>query len=211
MARPVNADAKKTRERLLCAAAALFSDRGERATTLREVADAADVTMATIHHYFGNKESLYAACLESVRDDFAPFGLMLEEIFGRLEAESFTDDDPGRVLDRLVRGGFRYARNHRSGLQLIMRSVVDTGELDRKWRDRMLIPFLERCSATLAPRLPISAGEVRLHLQSLIALGMRYALSSPPELASFFGAKKPVAAAEDHLVSTARLLLVRNG
>ena len=78
MARPIQADAAATRERILHAASDLFSDRGLARTTTREIAKASEVSLATVHHYFGGKADLYRACignmyagLEALTDELA--------------------------------------------------------------------------------------------------------------------------------------------
>ena len=53
-----------TRERLLAAAGAIFGERGFEAATVREICQQAEVNVAAVNYYFGDKERLY---LESVR------------------------------------------------------------------------------------------------------------------------------------------------
>jgi AcrR family transcriptional regulator len=53
------------REELLAAAAELFTERGYAATTTRAVAERAGMRQASMYHYFGGKEDLLAALLES--------------------------------------------------------------------------------------------------------------------------------------------------
>jgi TetR/AcrR family transcriptional regulator len=52
------------REALLDAAGRLFSERGPESYSLRAVADAAGVTPAMVHYYFGDKRGLADALLE---------------------------------------------------------------------------------------------------------------------------------------------------
>ncbi|MEW1718939.1 helix-turn-helix domain-containing protein [Streptomyces sp. NPDC093109] len=52
-------------EELLRAAAELFTTHGYAATTTRAVAERAGLRQATMYHYFGGKEDLLAALLES--------------------------------------------------------------------------------------------------------------------------------------------------
>lgn len=65
MARPPDADPDKTKRAILDAALHAFSMRGLSGTRIREVAQAAGVTDASVHHYFGNKEALHAACVDA--------------------------------------------------------------------------------------------------------------------------------------------------
>lgn len=54
------------RDALLVAARKLFAQRGFHEVSTREIARAADVNPAMIHYYFGGKEGLYRAMLETV-------------------------------------------------------------------------------------------------------------------------------------------------
>jgi AcrR family transcriptional regulator len=55
-------------EQTLTAARALFAERGYAAVTMDEVAAAVGVTKPLLYNYFGNKEGLYAACMERAGD-----------------------------------------------------------------------------------------------------------------------------------------------
>ena len=54
------------RSRIALAAAALFAQNGYRATTLREVVEAADTSIGNLYFYFANKEALLAEVVELV-------------------------------------------------------------------------------------------------------------------------------------------------
>ena len=55
---PLTPKGERTRERILEAALALFVERGYEATTLREIAAAADCSLGLAYRYFTSKESL---------------------------------------------------------------------------------------------------------------------------------------------------------
>jgi len=48
-----------TRERILMEAGPIFAEKGFRATTIREISDHANVNVASINYYFGDKRKLY--------------------------------------------------------------------------------------------------------------------------------------------------------
>ena len=56
------------REAILAAARHSFGTSGYSGTTIRGVARAAGVDAALVHHYFGSKDELFAACLELPAD-----------------------------------------------------------------------------------------------------------------------------------------------
>jgi AcrR family transcriptional regulator len=53
-----------TRDSILGAARATFAERGFEGATMREIAAAAGVDQALIHHYFGSKQQLFVAAME---------------------------------------------------------------------------------------------------------------------------------------------------
>ena len=59
-------DAERSRETLLDAAEALFSQRGYDGVSLSEIAAAAGLSRGTPNYFFGSKEQLYRNVLERV-------------------------------------------------------------------------------------------------------------------------------------------------
>src|SRR3954447_20241080 len=51
-------------EQMVAVSRVLFAERGYSAVTMDEVAGAVGVTKPLLYNYFGNKEGLYAACME---------------------------------------------------------------------------------------------------------------------------------------------------
>ncbi|GGQ95501.1 TetR/AcrR family transcriptional regulator [Streptomyces aurantiogriseus] len=54
-----------TREQILESALRLFADRGYARTTIRAIAEDAQVDPALVHHFFGNKEGVFDAAINS--------------------------------------------------------------------------------------------------------------------------------------------------
>lgn len=63
--------AAKTRARILTAALELFAQKGYQATTLRDIATAAEVSLGLTYRYFQAKEELIVAVYERCADEFA--------------------------------------------------------------------------------------------------------------------------------------------
>ncbi len=65
------ADASKSarRNELLALAAGLFAERGLRATTVRDIADAAGILSGSLYHHFDSKESMVDEILRGFLDD----------------------------------------------------------------------------------------------------------------------------------------------
>jgi AcrR family transcriptional regulator len=68
MARVTRAESKeRTRQRLLAEAQRLFRERGYAATSLEQIAEAADVTKGAIYGHFASKEDLLLSAIEANR------------------------------------------------------------------------------------------------------------------------------------------------
>lgn len=209
MARPVNADAEATRRKVLGAASVLFAEHGLDGVSVRDVARDAGVSLGLVHHYFGSKDALYQAAIAAMYAELDP----LRADFDQALAEGL---DLAALIERVVRAGFRFACAHRAEIKLMMRTVLDTGEVEARWRDTQQLPFLEQTSALLGRMLDRPAAELRLVIQSLNHLVIRYALTAPRELALVAGLDpagsssseaRAAADVEAHLVAVALRLL----
>lgn len=75
----ISVDGQQTRHRLLYEALRLFSEQGFAKTSIRAIAQAAQVNVSAISYYFGDKEGLYRAaffetsCQENMQAMLAPF------------------------------------------------------------------------------------------------------------------------------------------
>lgn len=205
MARPTNANAAETKQKILLAAATLFAEQGKQ-TSMREVAGSAGVSLGTVHHYFGSKEGLYEACIDAMD---AAFG----ELAVQLVATARSAGSIEAMVESAVRLAYRFARSHELAVRLTTRDAVDKGEMEPA-RRAMILPGLDQGAALLAQRTGGSPEELRLVIRSIAHLVVRYALTEPREIALLLG-RDPEAtddaaahtAIEAHLVFTARSLL----
>lgn len=208
MPRPPNADAAATRRRVLEVAARRFSAHGIGGTSIRDIAVDARVTGATVLHYFGSKDELYDACVESMYEEL---GSLREELFPLLAAaaapaKGTQENALDRNLERIVPAVFRFARAHHAAIRLLLRQVVETGEIGGARRERHLLPFLDQASVLLEAATGTPRRELRLTLQSLVFLIGRYAIADADELAAVAGTGKEAAlrAVEAHLAGIVR-------
>jgi AcrR family transcriptional regulator len=192
-----------TRRRILDAASTLFSERGASAVSVRDIAQQAGITLATVHHYFGTKEQLYDACIQAMYVE-------LESLRESIEPAFLRGGEPRDLLEAAVRASFRFAIAHRGANRLLMRTVVDSGELEATRREKVHLPFLERGGIVLAHIFQRDANEMRLLLQSVMHLIVRYALTSPKELmliAHSNDEARAILTIENHLVKSTFALL----
>lgn len=209
MARPVGADAEATRARVLDCASRLFSARGSGDTSMRDIARAAQVSLATVHHYFGSKDELYRASVDAMYQE-------LQALRGELTREMAAATSVAEIIEQAVRATFRFAREHRAAVQLSMRDVIDTGELPEERRTGMLLPFLDEGAPLVAQVTGQTEERVRLVLMSMNHLIARYSLTTGRELAAITRTPRVAgsnddtaaeAAIEDHLVEVCLRLL----
>ena len=88
------------RDELLVIAGDLFADRGLRATTVRDIADAAGILSGSLYHHFDSKESMVVELLRGFLDDlFARYreivgaGLNAADTLRQLVIASFESID----------------------------------------------------------------------------------------------------------------------
>ncbi len=125
-----------TREAILAAARDAFADRGYDRTSIRGVATAAKVDPALVHHYFGNKDQLFLAAMESPIDP--------GELISELLSEGSADD----LGERLVRT-FLKVWDGPAGkpAAAMIRTMVSREWSARLLREFMLSQILRRVAA----------------------------------------------------------------
>ncbi|MGH9077747.1 MAG: TetR/AcrR family transcriptional regulator [Acidimicrobiales bacterium] len=101
--------ARERRRQLLAVALGLFAQRGYRATTMDEVAEAAGVTKPLLYQHFSSKRALYLELVDSVADD-------LLAAVGRATADA---DGPRQQVELGFAAYFRMVVTHESAFRLL--------------------------------------------------------------------------------------------
>lgn len=184
MARPPNADAELTRERILDAAIRRFGSEGLKGASLRKIGGDAGVSFATVHHYFGCKSKLYRRCLDASYEELGG----LRATLGQTLAE--TEGGTEERIAALAKAGFRFAREHATRSRFLLRATLYEDEAGERTRASQQ-QFLDVTSEVLAPVLDRPASELRVPLQGLMFLLTRMAVMSDVELAIVAGADDP--------------------
>lgn len=167
-------DSADTRHELLVAARTEFALHGFHGTTVRHVADRADVTPAMIHYHFGDKRGLYRAMLE---ETFAPLLATLQELA--------ASGAPGSLRDALA--GYMHMLARTPELPALLVRDVLSG--DGPMREEFIRDFAAR-GAVAMQRLIARDAEAGLLRDDL---DPRFALLSLLSMAAFPFIARPIA------------------
>jgi TetR/AcrR family transcriptional regulator, cholesterol catabolism regulator len=96
------------RAELLAIAAGLFAERGLRATTVRDIADAAGILSGSLYHHFDSKESMVDEILRG----------FLDALFDRYRAIVAEDLGPRRTLEAVVIASFQAIDEHNAAVAI---------------------------------------------------------------------------------------------
>jgi len=114
---------EERRSQILAVAVSLFSERGFRGTTTKEIAQAAGVSEAMVFRHFATKKELYAAILDhkSCADDrFQP---------EQMAAEAIKRKDDWAVFESLAIGALTYHEKDPEFQRLLLYSALEKHEL----------------------------------------------------------------------------------
>jgi AcrR family transcriptional regulator len=87
----------------------LFAEKGFRATTVREIADAAGILSGSLYHHFDSKESIGDEILQG----------FLNDVLADYRAAVDTDGDPRAVLETIVHTSTSTLARHRAALAML--------------------------------------------------------------------------------------------
>jgi TetR/AcrR family transcriptional regulator len=138
---PARRDPAATREALVRSGVAEFARAGFAGARVDEIARAAGVNKQLVYHYWGSKQGLYLASLESV----------YAEIRAKEQALSLGDKEPREAMAQLVGFSFDYLAEHPEFIAMLAdenrnegRHVLESGDLRQ-----MHMPFVEMLEQTL--------------------------------------------------------------
>ena len=90
-------------------AAELFAQKGYRATTVREIADAAGILSGSLYHHFDSKESIGDEILSG----------FINEVLANYRSTIDSAPDPQAALEQIVRSTSRTLSQHRAALTML--------------------------------------------------------------------------------------------
>ncbi|MBX3223336.1 MAG: TetR/AcrR family transcriptional regulator [Labilithrix sp.] len=179
------------RERILRAAEPLIAARGFHGTSMRDVAEACGLPLATVVYHFARKEALYGAVL----------GGIAEQLLGALSPGG--PSGATSTLDAMLRGLVRWSLRHPGRVRLLVRELLDNPARVSHAASLPLAPVL----TTLAEEVR-AAGHPQAELAVLHVVGaVSYVVTARPTVRRIVGAERDremMATYEDEAVAFAR-------
>lgn len=188
---------EERRQVIIDAALALFSRKGFRGTTTKEIAKAAGCSEATIFKHFTTKDELYSAILESK--------VAIEETLARAAYAACQKDDAGVFravgLEALIR-----TEDDPSLMRLLLFSALEGHELSHVFFESEVRQLHEFLSNYIAQR--ISDGVFRSVNPLVAARGFVGMIVHYLLIHEIFGVKRPVGVVPEQVVDTFVMLFL---
>jgi len=169
------AKSKRTRQQILAVALPIFAKSGYSGASVRMIAGAAQVNVATLAYHFVDKDGLYDTVIERLYQELA-------ESFEGLDIFAFTQ------LRQVVIWAWEFAGAHRDHIRLLIRHSLDHEERPRvlvdDWSDTFFL-FGETILARFRPDW--SRSEYRMLMLSLQHLIARFAIEEQEQLRAILG------------------------
>jgi TetR/AcrR family transcriptional regulator, cholesterol catabolism regulator len=127
-----NAGGSERRTELLTLAAEMFAERGFRATTVRDIADAAGILSGSLYHHFDSKESMVDEILRG----------FLDELFDRYREIVAAGGDPRDMLDAVVVASFESIDRHHAEVAIYQNEARYLSQFERfRYIDDLNVEF----------------------------------------------------------------------
>lgn len=169
-------DGERTREKILEVALPLFAEGGFAGTSVRKIATAAEVNVATLAYHFTDKQGLYDAVVVRLHEDLErdfPDDLMA------------SGDDPIRTV---VTRAWAFVLAHRDQIRLQVRHVLDTGAQPAIVVEQRSEPLLVRAEAFVGLFRPDwTRTERRMLVLGLMHQVVRLSLEDRDQLSAMLG------------------------
>jgi AcrR family transcriptional regulator len=166
---------EERRLQILAVAVSLFSERGFRGTTTKEIAQAAGVSEAMVFRHFATKDELYAAIL----DHKACKGGKFEP--AEMAADGIKRKDDRAVFESLALGALKHHENDPEFQRLLLHSALEKHELAQMFFDEFVRRVYEFLGAYIHERQSEGAlieMDPAIVVRSFIGMVMHHSLNN---------------------------------
>ena len=146
--------ADERRRQIVTVAMRLFSERGFRGTTTKEIAQAAGVSEAIIFRHFATKDELYAAIIDhkACVGGMADFNRPVIEAVQCAVDDAVKRKDDRAVFEGIARAMMEHHREDPDFLRLLLFSALEGHELSQMFWDRNVRSMYEFLSKYICER-----------------------------------------------------------
>lgn len=165
---------ESTRNRIILAAGPIFAQKGFRNATVREICVAAEVNVASINYYFGDKQKLYNETVLVARE-------MRAQQFPQKEWESHhTPEEKIRDIVTTLLNRVMALQTEPWQVRLVMREILQPTEASKKLVKENFLPFLESLLVVVDEQLGVRLPENERHQIGFSIIGqcMHYRFSA---------------------------------
>jgi len=184
---------QRAREHILATAEREFEARGIHGASMRDLATAADLPLATLVYHFARKEQLYGAVLATIAEQL---DAELTRVLGaspargsEVRSSASTRETTLAALDAFVRALVAWAVREPRRVRLLLRELLDNPMRVEKAAKLPLAPFLVRSSELVeaAARLGVAKTEMpELAVLQLVG-AVSYVVASRPTVDRIVG------------------------
>ena len=185
MARPISKNNQNTvnvKNAIYDSAVTLFAEKGFAATSIKDIAERAQVTKAMIHYYFSNKEKLFDTIMNSSL-------VLFESSFKELESEKFANSDIKMKINAFM---VTYLQNYIKNPEIskiILRETIAGGEISSAHVTEHFSDCFERLSSIFEASDELKKFNSHFLSRALFGMGLMF-------FAGHFLANKPINANE---------------
>ena len=137
---------EERRSQILAVAVSLFSQRGFRGTTTKEIAQAAGVSEAMVFRHFATKEELYAAILDHKACSHENFDPAV------MAAEAIKRKDDRAVFESLALGALNHHEKDPEFQRLLLHSALEKHQLSEMFFNEFVRRVYEFLGAYIRER-----------------------------------------------------------
>lgn len=130
---------EETKARILAEALPLFAEHGFSGTSTRMIAAAAEVNVATLAYYYGDKQGLYVAAMDR----------MYEDLSAAADGALTLKASAGETIDGVVDVAWAFVKSHETHIRLLMRHVLDAGRWEDASVERWNEPLMKQAAAVV--------------------------------------------------------------